>query len=162
MKPFKLTPFCNSVSEKDFSELIGDEKWAKTKENIYSKSANTCNGCGYVPAHIRLLQVHLNWWDGTDPETAEYYLLCEGCHALKHFEKAVSNNWVVLANSVHTQEDIMIMNRSSGKIRFAMDNHKIILLKKSPEEYLKELQESELNRNDKIKIIFGNKFTWKK
>lgn len=161
-KPFKLIPSFASPSEQDFVKIVGEQRWAEIKHREYNNASPVCSGCGFTTHRTTQLQIHLNWWDGSNPETAEFYLVCEGCHTLKHFDKAVEQNWAVLCNSVYSQEELLIMNRSGGKIKHAMDNHKIILLKKTAKQYLSELKESELNRNEKIKIIFGNKFTWKK
>jgi hypothetical protein len=148
------------MSEKDFVQIIGEQKWAEIKQKLYSTHSPNCSGCGYTEEKPENLQVHLNWWDGTNPDSAEFYLVCKGCHSIKHFDKAVEKNYAVLCNSAYTQEEIMILNRKGGKIKHAMEIHKIILLKKTAQEYLNEIKESELNRSDKIKIIFGNKFNW--
>jgi hypothetical protein len=160
VKPFNLIPSYTSTSEQDFCKLVGEQRWHEIKQTLYERSSPVCAGCGHTTSKPSKLQPHLNWWDGTNWESAEFYLVCEGCHSIKHFDRAVANNWVVLCNSVYTQEEIIKMNRSSGQIKHAIETHKIIILKKTAEEYLNEIKESELNRNDKTKIIFGNKFSW--
>lgn len=161
MRPFKLIP-STSFSEKDFIALIPKEKWQEIKDAIYVNNSGQCYGCGYCPVDKKMLQTHLNWWDEKNYNTAEFMLLCEACHSIKHFDIAILNGWVVLVNSTYTQEEIILRNRSSGSIRKDIDEHKIVLLKKTAKEYFEEIQESELNRNEKTKILFGNKFTWKK
>ena len=161
MTPFKLIPSI-SFSEKEFVEIISKEKWEEIKSNIYTKSSGCCYGCGHTPVENTMLKVHLHWWDGTNLSTAEFLLLCEACHAIKHFDIAVVNNWVVLANSTYSQEELLQRNRTAGMIKKDITEFKIAVLKKPAEEYLNEIKESELNRNDKIKILFGNRFVWKK
>ena len=162
MHPFKLN-IETSYSEKDFAALVGDEKWTELKNSVHLKnSSNTCFGCGHIPATGTYLQVHLHYFDGINIDTSEFLLLCEGCHSLKHFDVAAENNWAVLVNSVYSQEELIRRNRSNGAIRSDIQAHRIVLIKKTPAEYLKEIQESELNRNDKTKVVFGNKFVWKK
>lgn len=162
MRPFKLIPSI-SFSEKDFTDSVSKEQWEKIKEEkIYLNHSGKCFGCGYTPENVKMLQIHLHWWDGKNHDTAEFLLLCEGCHALKHFDIAIEKGWVVLVNSVYSQEDIIVKNRSSKTIRKEIDDNKIVLLKKTAKEYFEEIKESELNRNEKTKILFGNKFSWKK
>lgn len=161
MTPFKLIPSI-SFSEKEFVEIISKEKWEEIKSNIYEKSSDCCYGCGHTPKEKIMLKVHLHWWDEKDMETAECLLLCEACHAIKHFDIAVGNNWVVLVNSTYSQEELLQRNRTAGLIKRDITEFKIAVLKKPAEEYLNEIKASELNRNDKIKILFGNRFVWKK
>ena len=161
MTPFKLIPSI-SPSEKEFVDIISKEKWEEIKTNVYNKSQNCCYGCGHTPADIKMLTVHLHWWDEKDLKTAQFLLLCEGCHHIKHFDSAIENNFVVLVNSTYSQEELLRMNRIAGQIKENIENMKIVLLKKTAEEYFNEIKESELNRNSKTKILFGNKFNWKK
>lgn len=161
MIPFKLTPSI-SPSEKDFVDIISCEKWEEIKSGIYEKSSNCCYGCGHTPRDIKQLTVHLHWWDGVNLATAQFFLLCEACHSIKHFDITMLKNWVVLVNSVYSQEELLKMNRIPGQIKENIEKMKIVLLKKTAEEYFNEIKESELNRNDKTKVLFGNKFVWKK
>lgn len=161
MRPFKLIPSI-SFSEKDFTATISKEKWEEIKESVYQNNSGQCYGCGYCPVDKKMLQIHLHWWDEKNYDSAEFMLLCEACHAIKHIDVTIANGWAVLVNSVYTQEEIIRRNRSSGAIRKDIDEHKIVLLKKTLKEYYEEIELSELHRNEKTKILFGNKFAWKK
>ena len=163
MRHFKLIPSI-SPSEKDFRNSLpgGKEKYSKIIKDVYDNGSETCLGCGYSNGSKEALQAHLHWWDGENHDTAEFVLICEGCHAIKHFDQSVQKGWIVLVNSIYQQHELMRRNRSSGTIRKDIEEHKIVLLKKSAEEYLNEIIESDLNRNEKTKILFGNKFTWLK
>lgn len=163
MKPFNLTP-ASSYSENDFKKSMPDPTLYKDKiiKDLLENGSETCCGCGYTTGKKESLQEHLNWWDGVNHDTAEFVLICEACHALKHFDKAIEKNWVVLVNSTYSQEDLIKRNRSSAAIKKDLDEHKIVLLKKTPKEYFDEITESLSNRNPKTKILFGNKFNWVK
>jgi len=160
MKPFKLIPSF-SFSEKDFKESISKEHWDDIRQKAHQNSFD-CYGCNYSSDNKESLQLHLHWYDGIDKDTAEFVLLCKACHAVKHFDIAVENGWVVLVNSVYSQEELIKRNRSAKTIKKDIEEHKIILLKKHPLDYLNELKESEFNRSEKIKLLFGNKFSWSK
>jgi hypothetical protein len=161
MRHFKLIPFI-STSEKDFRNSLpgGKEKYSEIIKKVYDNGSDTCPGCGYSTGHKESLQAHLQYWDETNHDTAEFILLCEGCHTLKHFDQAIEKGWVVLVNSVYSQSELIRRNRSSATIKKDLDEHKIVILKKTAKEYFDEILESDLNRNDKTKILFGNKFTW--
>ena len=161
MRPFKLIPSI-SFSEKNFIELIPKEKWNEIRDNIYKNTSGHCCGCGYHPEDVKMLQIHLHWWDEENTDTAEFILLCEGCHMIKHFDIAIKNGYAVLVNSVYPQDELIRRNRGTGTIKDDIRDHKIVVLKKTAKEYFDEIQESELNRNEKTKILFGNKFYWKK
>lgn len=161
MRHFKLIPSI-SPSEKEFRNSLpgGKEKYEEIIKNVYDNGSDVCVGCGYSNGNKESLQAHLQCWDDTNHETAEFILVCEGCHAIKHFDLAVEKGWVVLVNSVYQQYELIRINRSSAAVRKDIDDHKIVLLKKTAQEYLDEIIESDLNRNEKTKILFGNKFTW--
>ncbi len=163
MKNFKLIPSI-SLSEKDFRDSFpgGKDKYSEVIKKLYDNSSDTCLGCGYSHSNKELLQTHLQWWDEQNHDTAEFVLVCEACHAIKHFDQAVQKGWVVLVNSIYEQHELIRRNRRSSIIKKDIEEHKIVLLKKNAEEYLKEIMESDLNRNAKTKILFGNKFTWLK
>lgn len=162
MRHFKLIPSI-SPSEKEFrnSLLGGKEKYNEILKNFYEKSSDTCCGCGHSTGKKDSLQAHLQWWDGNNHDTAEFVLLCEACHSIKHFDQAIENGWVVLVNSIYSQSELIRRNRSRKTILLDLKENKVVVLKKTAKEYFDEILESELNRNDKIKILFGNKFIWK-
>lgn len=161
MKPFKLIP-SNSFSEKDYRDSLpgGKEEYQKILNKLYETSSESCPGCGYSTGNVKSLQPHLNWWDEKDHNTAEFMLLCEGCHGIKHFDQATERGWCVLVNSIYSQSELIRRNRSSATIKKDLDEHKIVILKKTPKEYLDEILESSQNRNEKTKILFGSKFPW--
>ena len=163
MTHFKLIPSI-SPSEKDFRKSLpgGKEQYDEILKKVYENSSDTCIGCGYSTGDKESLQAHLQWWDEVNHDTAEFVLVCEACHAIKHFDHTIQNGWVVLVNSIYPQHELIRMNRSSGAIRDGMNKSKIILLKKTAEEYWREILESDLNRNEKTKILFGHKFPWVK
>jgi hypothetical protein len=161
MTPFSLIPSV-SLSEKTFLETIPIEQWNLIKHSIYTKQPDYCFGCSYTPENKKHLQIHLHVENTNNPELSEFLLLCEGCHSIKHFDITAKNNWCVLVNSVYSQEELMLKNRHNGLIRKDIMNNKIILIKKTPDEYLAEIIESRVNINLKTKILFGNKFSWHK
>jgi hypothetical protein len=163
MKTFNLIP-TTSPSEKDFRHSLpgGKEQYQEIIKKVYDSSSDTCPGCGYSTGNKESLQAHLQYWDGVNPDSAEFILVCEGCHSIKHFDQAIEKGWVVLVNSVYSQSELIRRNRSIGIIKQDLRENKIVVLKKTPKEYFEEISNSEVNRtiNEKTKILFGNKFVW--
>ena len=161
MKTFKLIPSI-SPSEKNFRSSLpgGKEAYQQIIKKVYDSSSDTCPGCGYTNGNRESLQPHLQYWDEKNHDTAEFILVCEGCHSIKHFDQCVENGWIVLVNSVYSQSELIRRNRNSAIIKNDLKEHKIVILKKTPKEYLDEILEGTFNINEKTKILFGNKFNW--
>lgn len=161
----KLIPEISSISEKDFKESLSEEnknKINQISENALSLQEHKCAGCDIEDideGRVNKLTVHIISGNPDDINSLKLVHLCLACHAIKHFDKAVENEWVLLVNSSLTQRNLMHYGRA-GNYASLYKSRDIIVLKKTPLEYLNELRESETNRNDKIKIIFTKKFQW--
>ena len=161
MSEFILKPSI-SESEKNFREKIGQSKWDELKIKFFAKSNGYCYSCGYIPEDKDELAFHVEKWDGVDPDTTELFLICKGCHAIKHFDSCVKNNWIVLCNSSMSQEELVRLCRDRNKLTKVFNERKIILISKTPEKYLEEIRDIDYDKKlDKVKVVFRKEFSWK-
>lgn len=168
-----------SPSEKKIVEIIGKDKWNELRRKTIDFQPNKCVCCNYPEPENGFKRINLNpklnvhvlpYSPDLDLENdydkLNTVILCDACHALKHFDVAVKNNWVKLANSSFSQLNLILACRWGNKLINAhiLGGHKvekmIFPLKKTPESYLEEIQESKLNVNPKIKVIFTKNFDW--
>lgn len=162
-----------SPSEKGILEIIGKEKW-KDLLNLNKNSDNYCLGCGFETKNNQKLNIHILPFDNNlilDSDENSYknlrfIKLCDACHLIKHFDYAAQNDLVKLVNSNFNQADLIKLCRYKNEAvnAYILGGHgidkNIFLLKKTPSEYLKEILESNLNINPKIKLIFTKNFNW--
>jgi hypothetical protein len=149
--------FC--ISEKEFISSLDKELWLTFQKEFKARGLTICVGCGYDSKDPSKLQIHI-----TNPSIGypiEAVCLCPCCHCLKHFQVAAENQWVVLVNSVFSQEMLIsICREGNGHLKKMINENKIFLLKKTAEEYSKELLLDKSKMDTKIKAIFGSKFNW--
>ena len=149
--------FC--ISEEEFISSLGNDTLIKLENELKLKGITTCLGCGYNPKDVSKLQIHITNSIINHPIESVY--LCPPCHCLKHFNVAAKNEWVVLVNSIFSQETLVSICRSgNAQLKKMIGENKIFLLKKTAKEYSDELILDRSNRDDKIKAIFGSKFNW--
>lgn len=158
---FELKPgFAPSL--KELQDSLSDEKWNAMIKLVSKRQGCSCLGCGFKPVDESCLKLHAEKL-ADNPKNSDFMLLCTACYTIRHFDKAADLDMVVLVNSKYSQEDLIRRCRSSNKTIVAdIENKRIMLLKKSAKEYAAELKDSELNRNDRTKVIFGTKFKWGK
>lgn len=168
-----------SPSEKKIVEIIGKDKWSELRKKTINSQPNKCACCNYPESEVGFsrinlnpkLNVHVLPYDSNIDLVKDYdelntIILCDACHTIKHFDIAVKNDWVKLANSSFSQLNLILACRWGNKIVNAhiIGGHKveklIFPLKKSPKSYLEEIQESKMNINPKIKVIFTKNFDW--
>lgn len=161
-----------SPSERAIKKEIGEEKWLKLKYITSGRSQKKCLLCEYVPKPNQKLSMHIHPFDqdifdlNSDFDKLETSLLCDACHTIKHFDHAAKSSMVRLVNSDFTQKDLVLICRAGNKVlnAYAIGGHgierKIFPLKKSPVDYLSEINDSRKNINPKIKLIFTDKFVW--
>lgn len=168
-----------SPSEKEVVKIIGKDNWIKLIEKKTKNHPSNCFFCGFPhhDANFKLVNQHpklkhhiLPFSNNLDLEkefdVLEIVIVCDACHAIKHFDNAVKNNWVKLVNSNFDQVDLVKMCRWGNKIinAYIMGGYRveknIFPLKKEPNVYLEEILESPLNINKKIKVIFTKNFNW--
>ena len=161
MYNFKLIPSIG-LSEKEFRDKIGQVKFDELYTNLLSVS-KTCFGCRYEPTDKLILKPHLESWNGIDYKTAKMVLLCCACHSIKHIDVAVSNDWVRLCNSKYSQEEL-IQHCRKDALRADLANERVFILNRLPQTLVDDLRNIDVDpkKNEKIKIVFGKKFDWKK
>lgn len=168
-------------SEKNIAKIIGSDKWAMLSRYAFDNNPHRCHFCNYPEPseHIQItsqkprLNVHLLPFDESldlekDFKKLQTLLVCDACHALHHFDFSVQKNWIKLVNSSFSQTDLIKICRFSNRMVNAyiigghMVEKHIFPLKKTPQKYLDEINESKMNINKKIKVIFTENFDWSK
>lgn len=166
-------------SEREISQLIGKENWSSLINNSTKNQPVKCFFCGYPQKEQNFNQINLtpklrhhilpfdtNLDVKKDFNEIKIVITCDACHAIQHFDFGVKQKWFKLVNSNFDQTDLVKMCRWGNKIvnAYVIGNQEIeksiFLLKKTPEIYLNEIIESNLNYNDKIKVVFTKFFNW--
>lgn len=166
-------------SEKEISQIIGKDNWLNLIKISTHNQPLKCHFCGYpqkeenfIPVNLApKLRHHILPFDANidikkDFNELKIVITCDACHAIQHFDYGVKRNWFKLVNSNFDQTDLVKMCRWGNKIvnAYIIGNQEveksIFLLKKTPENYLSKIYESNLNYNDKIKVVFTKFFDW--
>jgi hypothetical protein len=129
--------------------------------NSLRQESNQCACCGYKPNALQRLKLH---FIDINPENEIQYkavLLCDACFLIKHFNKAVEENCVALANSEFSQIDLLKIQRMSNTTTNKEILKKtIVILKLSPKDYLEQIKEDKHMFSPYIKVLFNNNFKW--
>lgn len=152
--------FC--PSESDFSISIPKDEWREIRNKAYGSTQKQCIGCGHSPENPLELYIHIEECIMGDKDSAVIKLLCPACHSIRHFDIAAEKGWVILVNSVHSQERLVEICREGKHILMSeIESKNIIILKnKNVKEYASELKLGKQRLNDKIKVVFGKNFDW--
>lgn len=150
-----------SPSDTQFKKLVGQEIYSKIKSDVFKKNNFTCKGCGFHPFDenkaMAALSLHVIDINEESPENSECNVLCMACHSTQHIDIALEKEWVQLVNSVSTQKSLIEMCRL-GVIHNSIKEDDTRYLKISPAEFLNKLKDGLLTTNNKVKVIFTNKF----
>lgn len=150
--------FCQKESEA--ISILGRDKIFEIYNNL-RKEFNQCSCCGYKPNPSQKLKLHFADLNTQKEITYKAVLLCDACFLLKHFNKAIEDNCVALANSEFSQIDLIKIQRMSNKTTNKEILKKtIVVLKLSPQEYVKQIIEDKHMFSPYIKVLFNNNFKW--
>lgn len=129
--------------------------------NQLLKEDSVCHCCGFVPKQNQKLKMHTIMFDDNNPANSKCVLLCEACYYIKHFEKAIELEYVVLVNSEYNQIDLIKIQRNSTiAINKEIDKKRISILKQKPIDYLNIIKEDKFFFSPYIKVVFSDKFKW--
>lgn len=147
--------FCSK--EEEALLILGKEQITNIYNKIKSES-NVCACCGFIPNEFQNLKLHILDFS---IETTNATLLCGACFLLKHFEKAIERNCVVLANSEYSQLDLFTIQRKSNKTtNNEIVKKRIVILKTTAKEYADQIKNNKLLYSPYIKVLFNNNFKW--
>lgn len=155
-----LLNICNSFPESLFAKTYGMDMYSFIENN--TPNFGFCPACGH---EIRsnnsndILQVHIFNVNKTDPAKTLSVRLCEACHMTQHIEKAVELKYIKFVNSVYPQEELVRIGRIGDYSKYYI-NHKILDLKKSPEQIWFELKSGTLKLSPTLKVVFTNNFVF--
>lgn len=154
----------NNVPEKLFISQYGQELFDKLKNEAYAIDMGKCAGCGHEPPEQikkECLSFHIYEINKERPELSKGITLCKMCHSTQHIESAIKHKWVLLVNSIYSQNTLIKMTRPMGGVQIydAVNRREIINLKKTPEQFLKEWYDGEIKFSPTLKVIFTNNFS---
>jgi hypothetical protein len=147
------------VCQKETEALsaLGKAKIFETYNSLV-KENNICNCCDFKPNNNQRLKLHILEFNKNNLNGV---LLCDVCFLLKHFDKAVEQNVITLANSEYNQLDLIKIQRISNKsINMEIQKKTVALLKMSSQEYLDQIKQDKYAYNSNIKILFNKNFNW--
>lgn len=150
----------NGYSEKKFIKLYGQDLFDELKNNSLKKSGYRCQSCGHMPPENRIkdcLFYHINEVNNDEPSSTKGVTLCKMCHMTQHIEAAIKKKWVIFVNSIYSQNNIIRLTRAS-QIHQNIDSRAIVILKTTPESFLKKLYDGQLKITNTLKVIFNNNF----
>lgn len=150
--------FCQKESEA--ITFLGKSKIFEIYNNL-RKEFNQCSCCGYKPKSSQKLKLHFVDLNIQKEVNYKAVLLCDACFLLKHFNKAIKENCIALANSEFSQIDLIKIQRMSNKTTNKEILKKtIVVLKLSPQEYLNQIKDDKHMFSPYIKVLFNNNFKW--
>lgn len=162
MSDFQLT-LRITPSIKEFRDKIGLENYNKLKEDGLKNSNFSCQGCKISPPSQdnarKSLFLNVIEENTEDYKQSKCVMLCKACTATQHIDMAIRNEWVTLVNSTYSQVQLIEMQRIN-QLHNNIKSENFRILKINPLEFLKKLENQEVNRINKTKIIFTSKFQW--
>lgn len=150
----------NNLPEEFFISQYGQKLFDSLKNEAFATDKGKCAACGHEPPEHRkkdCLFFHLYEVHKKNPGTSKGVTLCKACHATQHIEDSIGKKWVVFANSIHDQNNIIRLTRAN-QIYGALAQREIVQLKKTPEQFLKEWFAGEVKFTPTLKVIFTNNF----
>jgi len=104
-----------------------------------------------------VLNVHIYKIDKENPSNSKAIYLCKGCHSTQHIRTSLQNGWVKFVNSSLSQGALISFSRH-GLIKQLYDNSQVFDLKKTPEEYLNDIQSGKFKMSITLKVLFTPRF----
>lgn len=157
----------NTPSSKEIQEIFGSD-FEVLKSKLLKDSNYTCQCCGWEGAkeieNRRHLTLCIDSINEENPKETPVFVVCKSCYLINHIDNAVEHGFVALVNSSFSQEDLIkiswsdcskknIVNSNRQK---AIEDKKIIPLKKDPKIYLDQIKGG--TSSGKLKVIFNNNF----
>ena len=159
VRTFSL-PVSNNVPEELFISQYGQELFDKLANEAFVIDKERCAGCGHIPPDHRkkdCLFFHIYEINKTQPELSKGVTLCKSCHTTQHIENAIKNNLVVFVNSIYDQSNLVRLCRG-GQVHGAISQRNIIVLNKTPQQFLEEWYAKKIKFTSTLKVIFTNNF----
>lgn len=150
----------NNMPEELFISQYGQELFNSLKNEAFVIDKGRCCGCGHEPPEHRkkdCLFFHIYELNKAKPKLTKGVTLCKACHSTQHIENAIKNNWVIFVNSIYDQNNLIRLVRAN-QLYGAMTQRKVIQLKKTPEQFLKEWYSGDVKFTPTLKVIFTNNF----
>lgn len=154
---FKLY-ICNMLPESLFVKQFGNLAYNIIAKNTVNKGF--CSACGHEPLYTeanKSLQLHIYQVDKKNPQNSKGVYLCKACHLTQHISNAIEGSFVTFVNSSISQNSLNASLRY-GDLRKLYQEGKIVNLKKTPEQFLKEIKTGVFKISPTLKVVFTNKF----
>jgi len=156
-KDFKLY-IRDFLPESIFIQQYGIEAFETVKKN--TPNTGQCEGCKHEPRNSdpnKVLNIHIYKIDKENPANSKAIYLCKGCHSTQHIRASIQKGWIKFVNSSLSQGSLVSFSRH-GIIRQLYDDSKVFDLKKTPEEYLNDIQTGNFVMSSTLKVLFTNQF----
>jgi hypothetical protein len=149
---------CDTMPESLFFRQYGQE----TYEYVTNNSLNNgyCKSCGHEPRYSdpnKVLHKHIYYIDFQNPHLSKCITLCAACHSTQHIKSSIKKGYVKFVNSSLSQKDLVIFSRH-GDLGKLYNNGQIIDLKKTPEQFLYEINSGVFKISNTLKVVFTNNF----
>lgn len=157
-----------SVPNKKLKDVIGNEKFELIKKKMMEDKFYICSCCGWEGAkeienrdHLTIL---IEKFNEEFVEKSDMQIVCKSCYLINHIDDAVKLEFVKFVNSIFSQEELIKISWSdcskktiTGQNRNkAIDERKIITLKRNNAEYLEDIKNGIASKQ--LKVIFTDKF----
>lgn len=140
--------------------------YAQYGQDVYNYVVNNpinfgyCKSCGHEPRYSdpnKVLHRHIYFIDFQNPYLSKSVTLCSACHSTQHIKNSIEKGVVKFVNSSLSQKELVVATRY-GDLRGFYENKKIVDLKKTPEDFLYEMNSGVFKVSDTLKVVFTNKF----
>lgn len=148
----------NFLPETIFIQQYGNEVFEKIKTNTVNNGS--CSACKHEPRNTdpnKALGLHIYKIDKENPINSKAIYLCKSCHSTQHILASLQNDWVKFVNSSLTQSTLISFSRY-GNLKELYKKGQVFDLKKTPEEFLKEVQTGKFKTSTTLKVLFTNNF----
>lgn len=158
----------NTQPNKPLKDAFGKEGYESLRLEVMKDKHYTCQCCGWEGAkeieNREHLVLHVTEFNQDEPSKSKILLVCKSCYIINHVEVGAKMNYIKFVNSIYSQKDLTKISWSdcSKKIinnnnrEKAINDKKIIPLKKEPEFYLNQIREGRASQQ--LKVIFSDKF----
>jgi len=150
-----------SPSDKEFKNIIGNDKYNQIKGFVFKRDGFSCKGCSYKPLDesriITALFCHVVEINNESPEESECITLCKACHSTQHIDISLQQGWVQVVNSTWSQR-ALIESCRINTIYNTVKEDNTRYLKMSTEEFMDKFKNGLIS--EKAKVVFTSKFEW--
>ncbi len=157
-----------STPNKVLKEAFGTQRLEQIKQQMMKDKFYICACCGWEGGkemeNREHLTIYADVFNEEKPELSNLQIVCKSCYLINHIDEAIKLDFVKFVNSVYSQEELIKISWSDCSKKLitgnnrnkAIDDRKIIPLKKDRMEYLEAIKNGTASKQ--LKVIFTDKF----